>query len=91
MPKWTFPIGGQRALQITPVVVDGVMYVTAVNEARALDARNRPPDLALQPAADAGVWCLPETRRPESIEAWRFWAIACFFRPITRTCSRLTG
>ena len=38
-PKWTFPIGGARALQVTPVVVDGIMYVTAVNEARALDAQ----------------------------------------------------
>jgi alcohol dehydrogenase (cytochrome c) len=36
---WTFPMGGPRALQMTPVVIDGVMYVTAVNEARALDAR----------------------------------------------------
>jgi alcohol dehydrogenase (cytochrome c) len=40
-PKWIFPIpsGGQRALQTTPVVVDGLMYVTAVNSAWALDAR----------------------------------------------------
>jgi PQQ-dependent dehydrogenase (methanol/ethanol family) len=40
-PAWTFPVasGAQRALQVTPVVVDGVMYVTAVNEAWALDAR----------------------------------------------------
>jgi alcohol dehydrogenase (cytochrome c) len=41
VPKWTFPItaGGERALQVTPVVVGGVMYVTAPNEAVALDAR----------------------------------------------------
>jgi alcohol dehydrogenase (cytochrome c) len=32
-------MGGQRALQTTPAVVDGVMYVTAVNEVVALDAR----------------------------------------------------
>ncbi len=36
-----FPIpGAPRALEDTPVVVDGVMYVTAVNEAYALDARS---------------------------------------------------
>jgi len=29
-----------RALEMTPVVVDGVMYVTSVNEAYALDARS---------------------------------------------------
>jgi alcohol dehydrogenase (cytochrome c) len=39
-PKWMFPIAGSQRLQVTPVVVDGVMYVTAVNEAYALDARN---------------------------------------------------
>ena len=39
-PKWMFTIpGAPRALEVTPVVVDGVMYVTSVNEAYALDAR----------------------------------------------------
>lgn len=39
-PKWMFPIAGAPgALQTTPVVVDGVMYVTSVNEVYALDAR----------------------------------------------------
>ncbi len=40
-PQWIFPIASSpRPLQVTPVVVDGVMYVTSVNEAYALDARN---------------------------------------------------
>jgi PQQ-dependent dehydrogenase (methanol/ethanol family) len=40
-PKWIFPISTTpRPLQVTPVVVDGIMYVTSVNEAYALDARN---------------------------------------------------
>jgi len=40
-PKWMFTIpGAPRALQVTPVAVDGVMYVTSVNEAYALDARS---------------------------------------------------
>jgi glucose dehydrogenase len=39
-PKWMFTIAGApRALQVTPVVVDGVMFVTSVNEAYRLDAR----------------------------------------------------
>ena len=38
-PKWRFTIhGSPRALQVTPVVAGGVMYVTSVNEAFALDA-----------------------------------------------------
>jgi alcohol dehydrogenase (cytochrome c) len=58
--KWTLPIGGSRALQVTPLVVNGVMYVTAVNEARAVDARTglqiwqfkRPQTPGLVPTGD---------------------------------------
>jgi alcohol dehydrogenase (cytochrome c) len=40
-PKWMFTVqGAPRPLQTTPVVIDGVMYVTSVNEAFALDARS---------------------------------------------------
>jgi PQQ-dependent dehydrogenase (methanol/ethanol family) len=39
-PRWMFPVpSAQGALQVTPVVVDGLMYVTAVNAVFALDAR----------------------------------------------------
>ena len=38
-PRWIFPIGSSNRLEVTPVVVGGVMYVTSVNEAYALDAR----------------------------------------------------
>ena len=62
-PRWTFPIPGQgqRSLQVTPVVIDGLMYVTAANEVWALDARTgrevwhygrpRTPGLVDDPAA----------------------------------------
>ncbi|HXJ40035.1 MAG TPA: PQQ-binding-like beta-propeller repeat protein, partial [Bryobacteraceae bacterium] len=41
VPKWMFTLPGTpRNLQMTPVVVAGLMYVTSVNEAYALDARN---------------------------------------------------
>ena len=40
-PKWMFTLAGAPgSLQTTPVVVEGVMYVTSVNEAYALDARS---------------------------------------------------
>src|SRR3982751_5715898 len=40
-PKWMFTVqNAPRALQVTPLVIDGVMYVTSVNEAFALDARS---------------------------------------------------
>ena len=36
--KWSFPVAETGVLQVTPVVVDGLMYVTNVNEIVALDA-----------------------------------------------------
>ncbi len=53
-PQWmaTMPDGGQ--LQVTPVVVGGIMYVTAPNECVALDAGQRPAPVALQTAAHPG-------------------------------------
>lgn len=39
-PKWMFPIANSKRLEVTPVVVQGVMYVTAANEVYALDARS---------------------------------------------------
>ena len=39
--KWSFPIpGAPGALEVTPLVVDGIMYATSVNEVYALDARS---------------------------------------------------
>ncbi len=38
--KWMFPIADANHLEVTPVVVDGVMYVTMANQAYALDARS---------------------------------------------------
>ena len=39
-PRWIFPIPSARRLEGTPVAVDGVLYVTNVNEAWALDGAN---------------------------------------------------
>jgi alcohol dehydrogenase (cytochrome c) len=37
-PKWVFTVPNAGRLQLTPVVVDGIMYVTAPNQCYALDA-----------------------------------------------------
>ncbi|MEO8257967.1 MAG: PQQ-binding-like beta-propeller repeat protein [Acidobacteriota bacterium] len=37
-PKWMFSLPNTARLQVTPVVADGVMYVTSANECYALDA-----------------------------------------------------
>jgi alcohol dehydrogenase (cytochrome c) len=39
-PAWVFPLAGSSRLEVTPVVVGGMMYVTSVNECVALDAGN---------------------------------------------------
>ncbi len=39
-PRWIFPLPDSQRLQVKPVVLDGVMYVTTANEAYALDARS---------------------------------------------------
>jgi alcohol dehydrogenase (cytochrome c) len=42
-PRWIFPFPNGRRLETTPLVADGVMYVTAANQAAALDpASGRP-------------------------------------------------
>ncbi|HXI32223.1 MAG TPA: PQQ-binding-like beta-propeller repeat protein [Vicinamibacterales bacterium] len=38
VPRWIFSLPNTSRLQVTPVVVDGVMYVTAANECYAIDA-----------------------------------------------------
>ena len=42
-PRWIFPIPNTANLQVTPVVIQGVMYVTSANECWALDAGNGRP------------------------------------------------
>jgi PQQ-dependent dehydrogenase (methanol/ethanol family) len=39
VPEWIFPMRSPRGLETTPIVVAGIMYVTAPNEVRAVDAR----------------------------------------------------
>ena len=63
------------ALQVTPVVVDGVMYVTSVNEAYALDARS-----GLRKSGTTGARARQDWRvtpRVGSIAAWQWSVTAC--------------
>ncbi len=38
VPRWMFSLANTPPLQVTPIVVDGVMYVTTANQCYALDA-----------------------------------------------------
>jgi alcohol dehydrogenase (cytochrome c) len=37
-PRWIYTVPNAARLEVTPVVVDGIMYVTTANECHALDA-----------------------------------------------------
>ena len=37
-PAWVFPVPNAPRLEVTPLVIDGVMYITGPNEVYALDA-----------------------------------------------------
>lgn len=63
--KWVYSPagGGSKSLEVTPIVLDGVMYVTRVNSAYAIDARTgrqiwqytRPPSGNLVGDAAGGI------------------------------------
>lgn len=40
VPKWTYHVNGAARLETTPIVADGVMYVTNTNQVDAVDARS---------------------------------------------------
>jgi glucose dehydrogenase len=40
VPKWTYHVPKASGLRTNPIVHDGIMYITAPNEIRALDARS---------------------------------------------------
>ena len=72
--------GRRQRCRCTPVVVDGIMYVTAPNECYALDAGSGRQHLALQAIADAG----PDLRRQRTA-ASASPAIASSWSPTTPT------
>ncbi len=39
-PKWIYSLPDTASLEVTPVVVEGIMYVTSANQCSALDAGN---------------------------------------------------
>jgi len=55
VPRWMFTMPEGGLLQMTPVVVDGIMYVTAVNECQALDAGTGRPIWRYKRSRTTGV------------------------------------
>ena len=72
-PQWMFTLPDAGTLQVTPVVVDGIMYVTAPNECYALDAGSgrqiwhfqRPRTPGLTPATPIAA-----SRSPAIASSW---------------------
>ena len=73
-PRWIYTIPSSLRLQVTPVVVDGVMYVTSANECYALDAGNGREIWRFQQPRTKG---LVGNRRAASIEVSPSRASAC--------------
>lgn len=82
-PKWIFRIPNAGRLQGTPVVADGVMYVTQANECYALDAGNGRQIWRAISVPGPPVW--PATQPAGSIAEWRSPATNFSWSPTTRT------
>jgi len=54
-PAWIFPVPDAPRLEVTPVVVDGVMYITGPNQAFALDAASGRQIWAFRTPRTAGL------------------------------------
>jgi len=54
-PAWVFPVPNAPRLEVTPVVIDGVMYITGPNEAYALDATTGKQIWAFRTARTPGL------------------------------------
>ncbi len=80
-PKWMFSIPNGGRMEVTPVVVDGIMYVTVANECYALDA-----------GSGREIWhyiiSARGTGSPGSIAAREWRAVASSWTQRMRTSSR---
>ena len=82
------PVPNTARLQVTPVVVDGVMYVTSANECYALDAGTGRQIWHYQRPRTKGLAATPPAA---STAASASPATACSWSPTTRTSSRSTA
>src|SRR5436309_11363199 len=75
--KWIFQAESLEKFETTPLVVDGIMYITqAPSDALALDAKTGRVFWIYRyyPSPDASPVADP------SIAGWRFWATRCFLQ-----------
>ena len=96
-PRWIFTMPNVPRLETTPVVVDGIMYVTSGNECYALDAGNgrelwhfqRPRTKGLVGNAAGGEQgvrgFLAAFDQATGKEVWRFWTVPAPGEPGSET------
>ena len=90
-PRWVFPIPNVGQVETTPIVVDGIMYISSANEVYALDAGSGRQIWHYQRPRTKGS---PATPPADSIAASPSPASVCSCSPTTRTCialNRFTG
>jgi alcohol dehydrogenase (cytochrome c) len=69
--SWIFHLSNSERLEVTPVVVNGVMYVTSSNDAFALDARTGRVLWHHQRAVSAGLLDDAAAHKNRGVAVWR--------------------
>ena len=69
--SWVFHPGNSETLEVTPVVVNGVMYVTSANDAFALDARTGRVVWHHQRALSSGLLDDAAAHHNRGVAVWR--------------------
>src|SRR5881396_1769765 len=85
--KWIFQAESLEKFETTPLVVDGIMYISQAPSDASLSMQ--------KPAASFGSTATIPRRTQDraadpSIAAWRSWVTHCFWRPSMRTLSHWT-
>ena len=70
---WVFHPGNSQRLEVTPVVIRGVMYVTAANDVFALDARTGRSVWHYQRPVSSGLLDDAAAHKSRGVAVWQHW------------------
>lgn len=70
---WTFHPGNSQSLEATPLVVNGMMYVTAANDVFAIDARSGRTVWHYQRQVSSGLLDDAAAHKNRGVAVWKTW------------------
>ena len=85
---WVFHPGNSQKLEATPVVINGVMYVTSANDVFALDARTGRTYVRYQRPVSSGLLDDAAAHKSRGVAVWRSFRLRR--KPMMLTCSAST-